>query len=208
MKTRRILSGVLLVLALALGGGIAVTAFRAPSPVMGQAPEGATRQAERLMEALCAGDYQGASQMLYGTPSLGQPPEDASPAAEQIWEAFLESLSYEFPGTCQMGDTGVTLDVTVRRLDINATLEGLDQRTEALLDQQVRQAVDSESLYDEDHNFRPELIQEVLTTAVNQALAENQAYREQTIPLRLIYDQDQWWVMPDSTLLEILSGTT
>lgn len=207
MKTRRILSGVLLIMALLLSVGIAWTAFRAPSPAMGQVPEGATRQAEGLMEALCAGDYQGASQMLYGTPSLGQPPEDASPAAEQIWEAFLESFSYEFPGTCRMGDTGVTLDVTVRCLDVNATLEGLDQRTEALLDQKARQTEDSETLYDEDHNFRQELIQEVLTTAVDQALTENQTYREQTIPLGLIYAQDQWWVMPDNALLEVLSGT-
>ncbi len=208
MKMRRILSGVLLILGLILGTGIAVLAFwaRSAQPVMLREPEDAAARAEAMMEAVCGGDYQGASQMLYGTPSLGERPQDAGPEVELIWDAFLESLSYSFPDSCRITEDGVTLDVTIRYLDVNAVLEGLDTRTEKLLEQKVRAAQDSSQLYDKDNNFRQELISEVLTTAVSQALEENQAYQEQTIPLRLVFALEQWWVMPDSALLDILSG--
>lgn len=208
MKTRRTLSGVLLILGLLLAVGTVILAFwaRTAQPVLLHVPEDAAARAEAMMAAACGGDYQAASQMLYGTPSLGDKPQDAGPEVELIWEAFLESLSYSFPGGCYIMDDAVALDVTIRYLDVNAVLEGLDARTERLLDQQVQAAQDSSQLYDKDNNFRQELISEVLTTAVSQALEEKQTYREQTVPLRLVFAQEQWWVMPDSALLEILSG--
>lgn len=208
MKTRRVLSGVLLVLALALALGTVAAVGRARSaqPVMGQIPEEAVRRAEAMISAACAGDYPGASRYLYGSPSLGEIPEDASPGVKQIWEAFQESLSYEFPGECYMTDSGLTLDVKLRYLDVNEALAGLDARTEALLEQHVQAAQDSEELYDENHNFRQELIDQILEEAVSQVLAEDQTYGETTIALQLVFDREQWWVMPDSALLEILAG--
>lgn len=208
MKTRRTLSGVLLALGLILGGVTVSLAFwaRSAQPVMGQTPEGAEARAEALMEAVCAGDYSSASRMLYGTPSLGQVPADASPSAALIWEAFLDSLFYDFPGECYITDDAVAREVNIRFLDVSGALEGLDTRAEALLDRKVQTAKDSGQLYDEDNNFRQELIDEVLMIAVAQALAEDQTYREQTITLRMVLSEGKWWVMPDSELLDVLAG--
>lgn len=209
MKTRRTLSRVLLILGSILAVCTVAAAFRARSaqPVMRHSPQAAEQRAEAMMAAVCSGDYQAASRMLYGTPSLGEIPQDASPSAFLIWDAFLKSLAYEFPGTCYVTEDGVTLDVKVGFLDVNAALEGLDVRTEKLLDQHIQAAEDSSQLYDEDNNFRQELIEEVLTTAVFQALGEETVIREKTISLRMVFSEDQWWVMPDKELLEVLSGS-
>lgn len=208
MKKRRALSGVLMILGLILTAGTVVLALwaRFAQPVMLQAPADASARAETMMKAVCAGDYQAASRIMYGAPNLGSKPQDASPAAELIWEAFLNSLSYEFPGGCYMVENTVALDVKIRCLDVSATLEGLDARTERLLDQRIQEAEDSAQLYDENNNFREALITEVLTTAVSQTLEENQVLREETLPLRLVFSQEQWWILPDDALLDILSG--
>lgn len=209
MKTRRVLSGLLSVLGLALAIGtiwIVIGAVDA-APAMLMRPESAVDRAQALLDAVCDGDYETASEMLYGTPSLGTRPENSSPAVDLIWDAFLDSLEYTLLGDCYATDSGVAMDVRVRSLDISGVVDGLDSRAQALLNQRIAAAEDSTDIYDENNDFRQELITEVLQEAVRQALTENKTYQEQTISLQLVYEQGQWWVMPETTLLNVLAGS-
>lgn len=209
MRIRRGISVLLTALgtALAVGTlGLVIWAVSA-SPVMLRPPETAACRAEALMDAVCSGDYQGASDLLYGGPSLGARPEDSSPAVDLLWEAFLESLDYTFLGDCCVADSGVAIDVLVRSLDVTAVVDGLDSRAQALLNERVLAAEDSAEIYDDDNNFRQELVAEILQGAVRQALEENRRIREQTISLHLVFDQGEWWVLPDAGLVNVLSGS-
>lgn len=208
MKTRRIISGLLagLGLALALGTVWTVVLASSSTPVILQYPDDAYDRAEAMMTAVCSGDYEKASSMIYGNPDLGDCPEDSSPAVELLWAAFLESLTFDFPGKCYVDDSGLAIDVHFKSLDVTGVLEGLDDRAEALLNQRIEAAQDSTEIYGEDNDFRQELLDEILRDAVAQALEENRCYQEQTIVLRLVFERGEWWIVPDSELVNALSG--
>lgn len=209
MKIRRILSDLLTVLGFAAAIGIIWIAVLAihTAPVMLQCPDAAADRARDMMFAVCCGDYESASGMMYGCPNLGARPEDSSPAVELIWNAFLESLECDFPGYCYATDAGLAIDVNIRSLDVSRVIEGLDSRAQILLNQRIAAAEDSTEIYDVENNFRQELITEILRDATLQALEENKQYREQTISLHLIYERGEWWIMPDADLLNALSGS-
>ena len=209
MKTRRALSGLLSVLGLVLAIGtiwIVIWAVAAV-PVMLMHPKSAVDRAQVLLDVVCDGDYETASEMLYGTPSLGNRPEDSSPAVDLIWAAFLDSLEYTLLGDCYATDSGVAMDVRIRSLDISGVVNGLDSRAQTLMNQRIAAAENATNIYDKNNDFRQELITEVLQEAVRQALAENKTYQEQTISLQLVYEQGQWWVMPETALLNVLAGS-
>lgn len=209
MKTRRVLSGLLSVLGMALAVGTIWIVIRGvdAAPVMLMRPDSAVDRVQTLLDAVCDGDYETASEMLYGTPGLGARPEDSSPAVDLLWDAFLDSLEYALPGECYATDSGVAMDVRIRSLDISGVMDGLDSRAQALLNQRIAAAENATDLYDENNDFRQELIAEVLQEAVRQALAENKTFQEQTISLQLVYEQGQWWVMPETALLNVLAGS-
>ena len=209
MKKRRSISNFLTALGLAaVVGAIWIVALALPAePVMLLQPEGAVDSAKDMMHAVCSGDYERASGMLYGRPSLGTCSEDGSPSVNLLWDAFLESLEFDIAGDCYATDTGLAIDVNIRSLNIFSVMEGLDGRAQTLLSQRIAASKDSAEIYDEDNHFREELIAEVLQEATQQALEENKQYQTQTIPLHLVYDGGQWWIMPDSDLMNVLSGS-
>lgn len=208
MKTRQIISSLLVSLGLLLAMGTVCIVILATfsAPVILQYPDAASDRAEAMMTAVCSGDYAKASSMLYGTPDFGDCPEDSSAAAKLLWIAFQESLTFDFMGKCYVDDSGLAIDAHFKSLDVTGVLEGLDVRAEALMNRRIESAEDSTEIYDEDNDFRKEIIDEVLRDAVAQALDENPCYKEQTITLRLVFEQGEWWVLPDSELLDALSG--
>ena len=107
MKGSKILSAVFGVLGILLMVATAAVsiASRNAQPRMLESPEAASAQAQRMMDALCAGDYEAAQSCIYGRPDLGAgEPEDA--VSKLLWDAFTDSLSYEFTGLCRVTDTG------------------------------------------------------------------------------------------------------
>lgn len=177
------------------------------TPAMLKRPTDAVERAEGMLAAVCRGDYETASGMLYGNPNLGTRPEDSSPVADLIWEFFLDSLEYELLGDCYAADSGLAIDIRIRGLDISEAIKDLDSRAQAILDQRVEKAEDMTEIYDDTNNFREEIVSEVLQEATWQVLLENEQYQECIISLNLTYEQDQWWVVPDSDLLNVLAGS-
>ena len=67
-------------------------------PVLLAPPEEAKLQVVGMMDAVCAGDFAGASAYLQGQPDLGVDREATDEVGVLIWEAFCDSLSYELVG--------------------------------------------------------------------------------------------------------------
>lgn len=209
MKKRHMIAGLLTALGIVLIIGTIwmVTFAIETKPVMLIRPVAAVDRARDMMTAVCSGDYETASRMMYGTPNLGAHPVDSSPAVDLIWEVFLDSLDYTVLGDCYATDSGVAVDISIRYLDVPSTIEGLGIYAQALLSQRIAAAEDSTEIYDENNNFREELVTEILRDATVQVLEDNKKYQEQTIPLYMVFDEGEWWVMPDADLLNVLSGS-
>lgn len=209
MKKNRIISNLLAVLAVATVCAsvcILCMAIHAPPVLVGQ-PVAAIAQVEEMLSAVCSGDFETISSMLYGNPNLGICPEGTDPAEDLLWSAYLESMEFEIPGDCYAGDSGVAVDVRIRTLDISCAVDGLGDRARKLLNSRMEMAESLSELYDENNDFRQEIIAEVLQEAMAESLKENKIYQEQTVVLDLVFEQGEWWILPDEDILNILSGS-
>lgn len=194
------LSAVLAVAALL----ICLTQRSAQPKLFGKA-EGAEECARAMMAHISQGDYAAASAYLYGTPSLGTQSERETPAAKLIWDAFLSSLDCQGRGGCYATDAGLAMDFTVSGLDIPTLTQELKQRAAAVLEARVAEAEDMSQVYDSNQQYREDFAQSVLEEAAREAVAAGTAV-ERTVAVQLVYEGNQWWVVPDQALLTAISG--
>jgi len=208
MRISKFLSAVFGVLgfcAIAVGIVLAM-GNRDAKPVLLTDPEAARTQITQTMDALSRGDYETASGNLYGTPDLGMGRVASEPVGELIWNAFVESFAYELSGECYTTDTGLAQNVVIRGMDIGSVTAVLGERSQALLEARVEQAKDPSELYDENNNFREDLVMDVLYEAAQQALTQDAQEKTWEITVNLVYENGQWWVQPEAALLEAISG--
>ena len=169
-------------------------------------PDEALERAEEMMDAVAAGDYAAASKVMYGQPDLGVDREPADEVGVLVWNAFVESISYEFTGECFATDSGIAQNVSVTSLDITSVMTNLKTRVNTLLNARIAEATEMSQLYDEENNFREELIDEVLLEAIGAALEEDAQNVTREVTLSIAYRDGQWWVVPDQALLQAISG--
>lgn len=185
--------------------GLCLVSLDAPVELK-EVPAGAVECAETLMEAIDSGDYAAASRVMYGQPDLGVDRKPAEETGVMIWDAFIGSISYEFKGDCYATDSGIARDATITAMDIPSVTAALSQHAHSLLTARVESAEDMAELYDEENNFREDLVADVLSEAVVRALAENAELVTRDVTLNLICRDGQWWVVPDQALLQAISG--
>ena len=157
------------------------------------------------MERICAGDYAGASDFLYGTPSLGDDAQRQTPASQLIWDAFLSSLSSRPQGDCYADENGLAQDYILSGLDIPSLVAKLKEAVPTVLEAQVDAAENFAQVYDDNWQYREEFAQSVLEETARQVTA-GIAPEERQITLRLAFEDGQWWVVPDQQLITAISG--
>ena len=80
------------------------------------------------------------------------------------------------------------------------------QRAQALLEQRIAQAEDTDEIYDANNEYREDFVMDALYDAAREALAQDAVYISWDLTLNLIYENGQWWIMPEQALLKALSG--
>lgn len=208
MKMKKFLSGLFGLLGLCAAAAGIYLAFSNlnADPVLVTQPEAAREQVVTVLDAVCAGGYAAAGQEMYGTPDLGVDREAADEVGVLIWDAFVDSLSYELKGECYAVDDGVAQKVAISCLKIDSVTATLRERSQALLEQRVAEAEDTSELYDGTGEYREDLVMDVLRQAARQALAEDAVYETVQVQVNLVYKNGQWWVVPDTALLNVISG--
>lgn len=208
MKYRKILSNVLLFLGLVIAAATVSIALlgqnRAPKMLLH--PFRAKQAVEKMMTAVCNGDYADASSYLYGRPDWGSIPDNSNLAVELIWIAFQDSMEYEFTGDCYVSDSGVSVDLVIRTMDVSAVIRGLEKHAKELLGRRLA-AADAAERYDTDQRFRQEMIDNVLRDATIQSIEDNKELLEHKLTLDLLYEQGRWWILPGEKLMHVLSGS-
>ena len=178
---------------------------RSAEPVLLRYPQEAENCVSQMMKNLCADNFRQASRYVYGEPELGAELPAGDGAAAQLWDSFTSSLRYEPKGKCYATATGLAQDVTVSSLDMGAVLQDMEQIAPQLLEQRVAQAKNMDEIYDADHEYLEEFLQDVMQEAAAAAL-ENAETVQRPLTVNLLYDRRQWWVLPDRALLSAISG--
>lgn len=175
-------------------------------PVLVSPPEEAKLQVVGLMDAVCAADFAKASTYLQGQPELGVDRDATDPVGVLIWEALCESMSYELVGECYATEEGLAQNLTVSYMDITSVTATLKQRSEALLEQRVAEAEDIYDVYDENMQYREDVVMEVLYAAAQDALAEDATTTTVDLTVNMVYQNEIWWIIADTKLLDAISG--
>ena len=144
---------------------------RGSTPLLLGSTDGPEECARNLMERICAGDYAGASQFLYGTPSLGSDTQRENAASELIWQAFLSSLKSQPAGDCYADEKGLAQDYILSGLDIPSLVAKLKEAVPAVLEAQVDAAENFAQVYDDNWQYREDFAQSVLEETARQVTA-------------------------------------
>lgn len=196
----------------AIGLGAAAAAiflsmnFVDAKPMLLTPPDVARSKVIMLMNAVAEGNYEEASQTIYGTPDLGVDREAGDEVGIMIWEAFEGSVRYELRGDCYTTDQGLAQDVTLTCLDVSSVTANLKERSQTMMAQRVTEAEDVSDIYDENNNYREDFVMEVLHDAVRVALKEDAKEMTVDLTVRLSYQDGNWWVVADEALYNAISG--
>jgi len=85
-------------------------------------------------------------------------------------------------------------------------MEKLPERVQSLLDQRIASAESLTDIYDENNNFRQELVETILEEALRQAMTQDAKTVTREVTVKLINRDGTWWTVPDQALLQALSG--
>lgn len=209
MKATKYIASLLLAAVGLFAAAVAVhlcTQFVDAKPMLLTPPDVARSKVIMLMNAVSEGDYEEASQAIYGTPSLGVDREAADEVGVMIWEAFRGSITYELKGDCYTTEQGLAQNVVISCMDVTSVTENLKERSQSLLEQRVTEAVDVSEIYDENNEYREEFVMEVLRDAVEDALEEDARSMTMELTVNLSYQDGKWWVVADEALLDAISG--
>lgn len=209
MKTRiRILPlifGLLGVLTAVTAVTAALRSLNAP-PYLLEAPQSASDCADSLMRCVCQGDYSQARQYLQGSPDLELDRDPADPVGVLLWDAYCSSSSYALVGSPYATETGLAQDVRFEAMDLETVMASMDTLAKELFTDSIASAQDLSSIYDKEGNYREDFVQDTLMSAAQQALSGNPQMTETELTLFLTYQNGQWLVTADPSLLRIICG--
>lgn len=175
-------------------------------PILLSPPDAAVEQLTQMLDAVCDSDYAAASQYMLGTPDLGADASTQDTLGRILWESFVQSMDYRLEGECYTTDDGLAQDIAFTYMDMTSITATLRERSQAMLEQRVAEAEDISQVYNENNEYREDVVMEILYAATEAALAEDA--RTVTVPLtvNLKYRDGQWWIVADTALLDAISG--
>ena len=186
----------------AITGIVLSACFVHANPIMLKRSDAAQNQVVAMLDAVCAGDYSAAGQKMYGTPSFEAP----DVIGVMLWDAFSDSLSYELVGECYPEEHYVAQKVRITCLDFSSVTEQLRPRFQQLLQQRIDQAQTVSEIYDENNNYREDVVMELLQQAAEECLIEMAQTVTVEVSVKLVYEQGQWWIVPEEELLRVITG--
>lgn len=208
MKGRRAWCVVSLVLAFVLGGLTAFAAFTAPTRgtlLVDIDPE-AVAAHRALMEAVAQGDLKRAGEYILGSPQFTVPEGTQETVESLLWQYYYEHLTYTLDGKLYPGTRGLSQDVTVTVPDLEHLTKRMGELAPAILTERIEAADSVEDIYDDQGAYRQDVTDQVILEAAEKAMEEPLETRQVSLTLQLCYVNGQWWIRPDSKLLDVLSG--
>ena len=179
-------------------------AMRNALPITAGSMQNAEAQTEKLMNAVCSGDYTAAEDLLSGSLKLTLEREPTNSLYRVLWDAYSDSLDYRFQGSCYADNYGLYRDVTVTMLDIPTLMEDLQKRSTLLLYSKAENS--PQSIYDANGNYTQKFIMDTLGEEADSMIANNDYTTTQTLTLHLTGSGGQWYIQPDPLLIDWIRG--
>jgi hypothetical protein len=169
-------------------------------------PEEAVQVSDAFVQALNDGDLETAAQLMYGQPDLGIGQVSGNPESALVWDAFCDQIAVELAREWSVEQSALVKNGSITTLDVAGILEQLPERTQMLMNQRIAAAEELSELYDENNQFREELVTQILQEALDQSLRQDLQTITRDITLKLVNRDCSWWIVPDQALMHALAG--
>ena len=161
-----------------------------------------------FFDSLIAGDYGRAYAQLKDYSSLGLETLPDTEAGQAACEALRESYAYELIGGCETDRLDAVQTVRFTYLDLPGLQDAVAEETQTQLRHLVMKLSERE-IYDDNHNYRPEVTDKAYLQALQKVLENAQDYYTSAdIRISLTYSDGRWQMIADSALLRALNGGT
>lgn len=203
---KKLLSFLFTFLGVVLLAGTAILAFlgRTMPVALPYVPVEAQKEAKAFAVEINEGNLESLKNRIYGTPELEG--KFDNPVLTVLWEAYRESFSWDFTGAWYASDSGLCCDASVTVLDIPTLLPQVETVYQDLLPQKAEELA-AEQVYGEDGGYDADFVLQVLADATRQVLESSQPQVQREMTLTMICRDGNWYVRPDSALLELFSGS-
>lgn len=203
---KKVLSFLFTFLGVVLLAGTAILAFlgRTMPVALPYVPVEAQKEAKAFAAEINEGNLESLKNRIYGTPELEG--EFDNPVLTVLWEAYRESFSWDFTGAWYASDSGLCCDASVTVLDIPTLLPQVETVYQELLPRKAEELA-AEQVYGEDGGYDADFVLQVLADATQQVLESSQPQVQREMTLTMICRDGNWYVRPDSALLELFSGS-
>lgn len=208
MSGRRIFSAILSLLGflfVAMGTGSVVLGLHS-SPMILREPNEAMECAENFLGAINNGSLSSASAYLAGHPDLGEIPSDADPVVSLLWDSYRTRLETQIVSDIYAAKDGLAIDIELTYPDAESAAKDIGVLAVARIKQRTDEASDMSELYDDNGQYRAELVDEVMQKAALDVLMKDIPTITTDITLHLVKSEGVWVVLPEQPLLDALSG--
>lgn len=200
-KALKILLVLFLVLILAAAG-----LFFGSRYIMSKAPD-VQQTTKDFLNAVCKGDWQAAEEIMPGfeAPEAGTAPE--SSAGQALYQVMTGSLGYSLEGEGWRNRLDAGQDVIISGLDMEKLEQGMNQEINQALEAMVNEAQRASDIYDEDNNFKPQVVEQAFNQVLNARLEALTPYLSQSnLSLELRYSRGKWHLQNADALTSVLTA--
>lgn len=206
MKVARVFGVLFGILGLVLMLGTAALSFGfLDAPVRAEVPRDVKECAAEVAELLNNGELDALADRFYGNPRLGADRVLTGDTAA-VWEIFCEGISCELTSEVYVSGSSYAVDAVITVPKIESITDSVTEHGKRLLDERVAAAEKMAELYDENGEFRQDLIDEVMAQAVTLSLGEEPEMLTCETTIGFVYKAERWQAVPDQTLMRALQG--
>lgn len=206
MKVAKVFAAVFAIAGLALMLGTAAVCFGSlDAPVRAEVPREVEACAEEVARLLGKGDLNTLQTKLYGSPDLGAGGMLTGEAAA-VWEIFRKGMSCELTSEAYVSGSSYAVDAVITVPKIESIPDTVYDHARAMLDEKIAAAEKMNELYDENGDFRQDIIDEVMAKAVERSFGEEPETLTFETTFGFAYRDGQCYVVPDGDLVRALQG--
>lgn len=203
----RVRHGFFLMLALLLSLGALGRIFWPAYQIYRSTPAGNPQETvTSFFDALAREDYAAAYACLEDVETLGLEYEPRRESGRQLYAAMRSQFSAELYGSCNIGGERAYQQVNCRYFDVNKLNSEARSQTMTIISRYVSTHPVGD-LYNENGNYRPELMWDAWDQAVAELLQQPENYRSSGgVQLELHWKDGAWRIVPNEKLLQMLCG--
>ena len=152
-------------------------------------------------------DWEGAYSYLsnYSTLGLENEPDDAVSA--MFWKVQQDAWHFQIADGYEMNGQNLTKRAVVTSVDLSPLVPQIHAQVQETLEKAVEDARLESDVYDDDGNYREELVYAALEDAVRDAVQDVSPYTyTRELTMRMSYLDGRWLVAADNELLTALTG--